>query len=377
MWKISLALPLFFLGILAIAPPTVAQADSGVVEVHGYGSWAYGRSDGNRYLGSTEDGSAKYVSLAVALASQASDRVWISTQVWWEADASEEGTATIDYAFGEWRLSDALRLRLGKVKQPYGIYTEVFDVGTIRPFFWLPQGIYGPSGTVAEAYKGIGFTGSVFAAGGWRFEYDLYGGEIGLEAPELADLFASEADSFAVADAGPETEGDLRDLAGGRLTVTIPGPEIRLGLSAYAGHEEGARNERHSCLGAHAEYLSDDWSLRSEFTHLRESRSLDADAAYLEIARRLGSVWQLAGRLEGSRTRLDRIDTRAASSLLHHRDITFGLNYWFHPDFVAKLSTSQVYGNRFSRPEDLREALEGDGPRRRTRVVSLGVQFAF
>mgnify|MGYP001266175134 FL=1 len=62
---------------------------------------------------------------------------------------------------------------------------------------------------------------------------------------------------------------------------------------------------------------------------------------------------------------------------MDHRDITAGLNYWFHPDFVVKLSASRVDGNRFARPEDLRSAIAGDELHRQTRLVSLGVQFAF
>ena len=179
--------------ILTIAQAATASADTGAVEIHGYGGWTYSRSDSddNRYLTSSQDGESDYVNLAVALSSRASDRARINAQVWWEARSDEEVRATIDFAFGEWRVSDALRLRMGQVKHPYGIYTEVFDVGTIRPFFWLPQSVYGPSGAVAESYRGVGITGSVFAPGSWRFEYDLYGGEMGLETPNFAAVFAA------------------------------------------------------------------------------------------------------------------------------------------------------------------------------------------
>jgi hypothetical protein len=378
--RTSLALSLV-LAILTLAPAAIAGSDTGDVEIHGYGGWSYGRSnaDANRYLASSEDGDARYVSLAIALASCPSDRVRISTQVWWEAEPGEEESATVDCAFAEWRVSDALRLRMGQVKHPYGIYTEVFDVGTIRPFFWLPQSVYGPSGTVAESYRGVGLTGSVFAAGIWRFEYDLYGGEMSLEAQDIAAVFATEEDSSGTADAEAPGEGDIRDLVGGRLTITVPGPEVRIGLSAYTGREKGSACERHSCLGAHVEYLSDTWSLRSEYTLLKESAKLPAAAAYVEVARRLGSSWQIAGRVDHSDTRLEDVDASAAPSLLDHLDITAGLNYWFHPDFVVKLSSSRVDGNRFAWPEDedIRAAIAGDGIRRQTRLVSLGVQFAF
>lgn len=127
----TLAAFLLLMAIAATPPTASAGTETGVVEIHGYGGWSFGRNNAgdNRYLASTGDGEARYVNLAVALASRASDRVRISTQVWWEAAPDEEESATVDYAFGEWRVSDALRLRIGQVKHPYGIYTEVFDVG--------------------------------------------------------------------------------------------------------------------------------------------------------------------------------------------------------------------------------------------------------
>lgn len=363
---------------LALASATTAGAESGAIEIHGYGGWSYGRSNAsdNRYLASSREGESEYTNLAVAFAAQPSERVRINAQVWWEAAAGEEELATVDFAFGEWRVSDALRLRLGKVKHPFGIYTEVFDVGTIRPLFWLPQSVYGSSGTVAEAYHGIGITGSTFTDNDWRLEYDGYIGEVRLDHSDLADAF-EDAEAPEDAEAIESDEVDLRDLVGGRLTVTLPVFEVRLGLSAYTGRLEIASGERHSCLGAHAEYLSDAWSLRSEYTRLRESAALTSNALYLELARRLDAAWQIAARIDHSDLQLDGIDTSAAPSLLEHQDLTVGLNYWFDPDFVVKLSASRVDGNRFAAPEDLVDAIRDGGIQRVTRLVSLGVQFAF
>lgn len=364
---------------LTLAAATAVGAESGAIEIHGYGGWSYGRSNArdNRYLASSLEGESEYTNLAIAFAAQPSERVRINAQVWWEAAAGEEELATVDYAFGEWRLSDALRFRLGKVKHPFGIYTEVFDVGTIRPLFWLPQSVYGPSGTVAEAYHGIGITGSTFMDNDWRLEYDGYVGEVRLDHPGLADAFEAAAETPEDTEAVESDEIDLRDLAGGRLTVTLPEIEVRLGLSAYTGLMEVASGVRHSCLGAHVEYLSDAWSFRSEYTRLSECEALTSNALYLELARRLGAAWQIAGRIDHLDMELDGIDTSAAPSLLEHQDLTIGLNYWFDPDFVVKLSASRVDGNRFAAPEDLVDAIRDGEVQRVTRLVSLGVQFAF
>ena len=379
MRRTSLALPIA-LATLTIATQSGANGDDGRVEIHGYGGWSYARSnsDDNRYLGSSKDGDADYLNVAVLFAATASDRVRINTQIWWQESEHEEGTSVVDFAFAEYRFSDALRLRAGKVKHPFGIYTEVFDVGTLRPFFWLPQGIYGPSGVVSEAYRGIGATGSTFPLGAWRLEYDLYTGEMSLDAPSFASLLAAATGTAGEGEPAEAEEGvELRDLAGGRIVVTVPASDIRLGLSAYTARMEEGDRERHSSVGALVEYLDDGWSFRGEYVFLKESPTVDATQGYLELARHLGESWQIAGRVDHSQTRLDGLDAGDAASLLDHRELTAGLNYWFQTDFVVKLSASSVDGNRFALPEDPRTAIDDEALARKMRLVSLGVQFAF
>ena len=362
-----------FLLAFALAPGlAVADAPGGAVEIHGYGAWSYGRSDSdvNRYHESTRDGDAGYHSLALTLSSQATERVKVSAQVWWESTAADdEQTATIDYAFGEWRHSDPFRLRIGQIKHPFGIYTEIFDVGTLRPLFWLPEGIYGQAGIVAEAYRGAGLTGTFFR-GGQQFDYDLYVGETDLESQ---GVHAADGE-------GMEEEPDevaLRDLAGGRLTVVPGGVDLRLGLSAYTGRAKGETAKRHSTLGAQAEWNSGSWSVRSEFVVAAQSTGTDVQAWYLEASRTLGRGVQLAARVDRSRTTLGEGADAFAPSYLDHEDLTAGLNYWFAPDLVAKFSASRVHGNRFARPEDPGASLAEGEPEQTTKLISLGVQFAF
>lgn len=62
---------------------------------------------------------------------------------------------------------------IGKVNQPFGISTEVFDVGTLRPFQVLPQAFYGPVGLTSESYEGVGLTGSFPLLNSWHLSYDV------------------------------------------------------------------------------------------------------------------------------------------------------------------------------------------------------------
>ena len=104
----------------------------------------------------------------------------------------------LDYAFAGWSFSDALELRIGRVKHPYGIYGEIFDVGTLRPLYQLARSVYGPVGFTARAYNGVGLSGWLDWDSGWALQYDVYYGQIegdfelnGLLSQDPAMIFQS------------------------------------------------------------------------------------------------------------------------------------------------------------------------------------------
>jgi hypothetical protein len=146
------------LGVLGAAVMLVAfpgwAADLGdAVNIHGYGGWAYGKTDGNIYLDGDKEGSYDNANFALNVTATPSERLTIFSQ--FEIRVDEDGEEIeLDFAFADWRLGGTSHFRIGQVKQPFGIYTELFDVGTLRPLLDLPQGIYGPQGIVAEAYRG-------------------------------------------------------------------------------------------------------------------------------------------------------------------------------------------------------------------------------
>ena len=127
---------------VALTPLALAAQDAQQqrVELHGFGSWNYGSTNtDNLYLGGKKNGTSSNSSLSLNASGALSDRFSVSSQVQLDFVTAGATTTNLDYVFGEWRFTDALKLRAGQVKQPFGIYTEVYDVGTIRPFLALPQ----------------------------------------------------------------------------------------------------------------------------------------------------------------------------------------------------------------------------------------------
>lgn len=363
----ALSLPL----ALGLLTPAAAQDAEPRVQVHGFGSWAYGRTNGNDYLAGSEDGRYDDADLALNVVAAPLEHLRIVGQPHWK-DGPEGTHAKLDYAFAEWRFSDRLHLRAGKVKQPFGISTEVFAVGTLRPFTELPQAVYGPVGLVGENYKGIGLTGLVAFHSHWGLAYDVYGG-----GQELEEYLPPEAVAEGEAFEDPIGLERTRDIVGGRVRLETPIAGLSFGVSAYTGNEIGS--ERRTGVGFQAEYLDGPWSLRSEYAHETVKDDLQADGFYVEAAYRVDVHWQVAAQYGHLTSELAPVPEPEAPSLLKHKEVAAGVNYWWTSDFVFKLSYQRVDGNRFAgpAPEDLAAAVAAGTLMEKTNLFLVSTQFSF
>ena len=357
-------------GLLLLAA-TLGHAEDAAewVTLHGFGGDAYGNTDHNRYLVASPTGEYQNAQLALAAIASPAERLQISSQLSWKQ--TPDGTETeLDYAFAEWRFSDTVRLRVGRAKQPFGIYTEIFDVGTLRPFYSLPQGVYGPAALVAKGYDGLGLTGRASLGEGWELRYDLYGGGVRLANSALAPGL-DEGEGAA------EDVEIIRDVVGARANFETPVHGLRFGASAYSGKEEREEQVRHSVFGLHGEYLAGAWSVRSEYVWHPEKDGPHLRAFYFEAARTFRRHWQPAARYDWSDTTFSSGEALPAPSLGRHEDLAIGLNYVFNPALVLKASFHHVNGNRFARPDDLEQVLDAGGLLTHTHAVIAGAQFSF
>lgn len=379
-WLVLFAMKSLCLMTLAAAPlaaqqvpdvgsglPSAEEGWQSSVEWHGFGNWYYAKTDGNSYLGGNESGEYGNLEAGVIVSAEPLERLEVKTQLSGEQIGGGESEFVVEYAFAEWRFSDQLRLRVGKAKHPFGIYTEVFDIGTARPFLSLPQAFYGPIGLANEAYLGLGLTGRRDFANGWSSSFDLYGGGLDL-------TLRAELDPDGDSESGLES---LRDVLGGRVAFSPPASGLSFGASAYTGSEVHTER-RHLNFALHGEYLTDRLWLRGEVGHHDEREEQTADSGYVEAAWFLSEDWQVAARYDHVRTDLEEPLTREQRDSIQHRDLAFGLNRWFSRNLVLKLSVHNVTGNRLTEPEEA-ESEPGDPAAvdRKTRYVAFGAQFTF
>ena len=213
------------LGLAALAMAAPASAQQQDVRFNGYGQWAYGRTNENHYLGGTADGDYGHFQFSLAGNARPAERMRVGVLAFW-GSGDEGDEVHIDYAFAEYDISDAVRFRAGRSRVPFGAYGDLLEVGTVRPFFNLAQGIYGPTGIVAQFYQGASINGSYYGRSGWGLRYDVFGGQMQFEkvGGNSGELLEEEPDTTMMAMPEPE-EGhgaghDVDNMIGGLPAVS-------------------------------------------------------------------------------------------------------------------------------------------------------------
>ncbi|MEA2713202.1 MAG: hypothetical protein QOK27_1163 [Gemmatimonadales bacterium] len=367
---------LVVLGFIGSATSVRAQETDNRVVLHGFGSWAYGKTSwNNHYLAGRPEGDFRHTSMAINAAAKVNDKFTVHAQG--EIREDDDGTrTTLSYAFAEYRFSDRIALRIGEVKHPFGLYTEVFTVGTLRPFLDLPQGIYGPVGFAGQAYRGVGITGSA-ETGAWTVSYDVYGGGVDLEKFAVPELFYLGQPLESVSN---EVEFEsTRNVLGGRVVFATPVPGLRFGMSSFTGILNEPTSHRRTVVAGQIDYRSNRFTLESEVAYQKQVLDERVTGGYIQVAYRLTPEWQVALQADYVKNTFFGIDPAAAPSLQHHKEGAVALSYWLSRALVLKAEYHRVSGNRLTVPEPQQFVIDlaAGQLRTTTNLVQFGGQFSF
>jgi hypothetical protein len=365
---------LALLAATLLAAPTARAIDinDGQLAIHGDGAWSFQKtSNRNSYFDATPEGNYNTATFNLLLTVRPTSE--LSFNAYLEFEPEHVG---LEWLFVEWRLSDRLRIRAGRVKQPIGNSGELVYAGTTRPFYDLAASIYGPANIAATNYLGLGATGTFSSESGWTLAYDAYAGALklseletyrALEVPPPLDLGQPVA----------EDRQQVREIVGGRLSLTTPF-ELTLRLSGYGGRlqKDEWREVTFLVGGISAQYQVGRLQLDGELFLSDEVGIERALGAALTASWSLDEHWQVAARVEGYQSKVKSITY--GSPLLRHREGALALNYWFTPTLVAKASIHRVIGNHFVYPADSTDqTLVSSPPAERTTMFLAGVQFSF
>ncbi len=307
------------LAVLLAAAAQTGAAELAGLDIHGFISQGFLKSDDNNYQGDSEDGSFQFNELGINFSKDLSDGLRIGLQLF-SRDLGPVGNnaVEIDWAYGDYRWRDWLGARVGLMKMAHGLYNDTRDVDMLRTWILLPQSVY--METTRDYYTRM-----------WGAE--LYGdiplpsvGSVNYRA--LVGSYSPDADDSGLSvfiedyglpadvqgfDNGVQYNGSLQwhtPLSGLRLGVTHWHQKnftadvinnVPLGPMVPAGTYVGVDIENEATVLS-GEYVRDDLILAAEFRYRETAygvanvlprQSETSHAWYLSAAYRLSSLVEL------------------------------------------------------------------------------------
>ncbi|MFN8095716.1 MAG: hypothetical protein U0599_26450 [Vicinamibacteria bacterium] len=376
--------------LLFVLAATAAHAQSAGerYSLRGFGGWALGRTDNENVYGYVASGDTEYANynFALNLAAKPTDKLSIRSQAFWGEDLRGR-RVDLDYVFVEWAQSPKLKFRAGKVLSPFGLYTETYDVGTLRPFYLLPQFYAGTQGLLPKSYLGGGLTGSFELGENWELDYDAFGGEVHFNRVKSTVILGQDPSTGLPVSQTFDLDLIGRGMFGGRLGISSPAKGLQLGVSAlhadiYQSVNGGPREtypvtEEATLANAYARYDRGPFRVQAEYFYAFAD-SVALWSGYVEASYRIGRHWQLAGTYDRGQLNPDAGSLYATlpDQLKRHESVGLALNFWASPDVAFKLNGYSVHGNQAARSDDILDTVLGrlDDS---TYVLVLGTQFSF
>lgn len=184
------------------------------LRIDAFGTQGYLKTSSNAFLGTDHRGTFDFSAYNLLFKANPADHF----QVWIELASTSQvkDDVMLEWAFGEYIVSDRLHLKFGKMALPIGIYNEMRDVYPILPLSILP-GFYTEATEFSPAtFKGVGLSGQRTALG-IPMEYDLF----------LGTSFFNHSTHTR----------RYENVTGGRLWLNTPNRMFRFGQTLFSGTE--------------------------------------------------------------------------------------------------------------------------------------------
>ncbi|HEX3135827.1 MAG TPA: hypothetical protein VHX44_19855, partial [Planctomycetota bacterium] len=157
------------------------------LETHGFVSFGYLKSWGNNWLGDTLDGTDEFWEAAGNVIARPMDHLRLGAQLFVrDLGTSGNGQVELDWAYADWRFADAIGVQVGRVKMPFGLYSESLDVDAGRSSVFLPIMYPNRAREILLSTDGAKLYGTL-----GDFDWAVYGGQHQLDNDgDFATYFA-------------------------------------------------------------------------------------------------------------------------------------------------------------------------------------------
>jgi hypothetical protein len=206
--------------------------DTDQIQIHGFVSQGFLKSDENNYLGNSADGSFQFNELGLNFSSELTDDLHIGIQ-FFSRDLGMIGNneIIIDWAYADYRWRNWLGFRAGLLRQSHGLYNETRDMDMLRTSILLPQSVYAESGRdyvgrdFISQLQGACVYGEIFTRSVGNFSYLMMAGEKNISNDSSAAKWVEASGAFKTdnVDTGIFYNGSLQwqpPVEGLRLGIT-------------------------------------------------------------------------------------------------------------------------------------------------------------
>jgi len=219
------------LGILVAALGTATAWTQSLedlkIQIHGYATQGFLYSTNNNWnTTSSTNGSPEWTEAVLNLTSQPTAKLRVGVQARYFVLGNYGDAITLDWASVDYKASDKLGVRFGKVKTPWGLFNEVQDIDPSYIWSLLPQGIYPLTSrnSLLTHYGGVVYGSFKLAPTLGKIEYRAWAGEG--KYPGDDGYFVSFAESgFTL------PNGIGGSLYGGAVHWKTPLPGLMIGAS--------------------------------------------------------------------------------------------------------------------------------------------------
>lgn len=335
-------------------------------QVHGFFSQGMVATSDNNFYGDSADGvSWDFREIGLNASYRATPGILLSAQVMSRrAGEMDTGALWVDYAFADFTLLETpekqLGVRVGRMKNPFGLYTETRDVAFTRPGVIVPQPIYfDRSRKFALSGDGVHLYGSTTVPGGTLDVVALLGKTPINDRSSKAGLV------------GLHAHGDLeqnRLTPGIRILYETENGRWRGGVSYFDLSQvyHPVNNDRHPRSTAllqpwilSLQYTGESWTVTGEYSQRNTEVSRGALRIFDSIAEnwyvqgqyRFHPGWELLLRYDSAvMDKHDRngsrfaADTGGQSFTRYARDRVAGLRYDVTPNFMVRGEWHHVTG---------------------------------
>ena len=387
------------LGLCTASPAWAIDVKN--IQVHGFASQAYTLTNKNNFFGeSTGNGSFQATELGVNASWRVIPQLQLSGQLLWRkvgnigVDRIQLDYGLLDYRF----FSDEQHhhgVRIGRIKNPLGLYNDTRDVAFTRPGVILPQSIY------FERTRDLALSsdgGELY--GELRFAANTLSWELMVAQPRANDVDTEIASLGA--DRRGHLEGDTSfvgrlayDHYGGRLRLAISSAHLNLEYQPGLGDPSGPGTIKFTPTILSAQFNSEAWSFTSEYARRDflfgdkivyvppALRGIRGQSYYLQSAYRLTDKWELMGRYDVAYQNIDdktgqKFETLAAGTVPAHsqfsKDWTAGVQWTPFPEWMLRAEHHWVNGTAWLPFQDNPDRAATD---QRWRLFAVLVSYRF